>query len=80
MITLALDFQSPSIVRTCHSVGTTRSRETGIDSNGRDKIAKIVKNPLGVVSTQKSPLAVVLFSGDIVLSSTAKSFLILVQK
>ena len=46
--TFALDVQSPRTVRTCHSVGTTRSREFGIKSSGRKKIAEIVKkNHLG---------------------------------
>ena len=41
-------FCSRRTVSTCHSVGTTRPREAGIDSSGRKKIAKVVKNPLGL--------------------------------
>ena len=58
--------QSPRTVRTCHSVGTTRSREAGLNSQWTQKIAEIVKNQLGFFATQEDPLAVVpFFPGDI---------------
>ena len=41
MVTLAMDIQSPTIVRTCHSAGTTRLREAGIDSNGRNRLPRL---------------------------------------
>ena len=34
-IKFVLDVQSPRTVRTCHSVGTTRSREAGTSSSGQ---------------------------------------------
>ena len=49
--------QSPRTARTWHSVGTTRSRQL----QWTQKIAEIVKNPLGFLATQEGPLAVVLF-------------------
>ena len=46
-ITFALDMQSPRTVRTCHSVGTSRSREAGINSNRRRRLPRLCKIHLG---------------------------------
>ena len=79
-ITLALEIQSPRTVRTCHSVGTTCSREAGTNSSGRRRLLKLWKHPHGFLATQEGPLAVVIFPWGRVPLSTTKSFLILVPK
>ena len=78
MTTLALDIQTPSTVRTCHSVGTTRSRETGVDCNGRNRVPS-EKSTWGFFHARRS-IGNGAFSGDIVPSSTTKFFLILIPK
>ena len=45
--------QSPSIVRTRHSAGTTRSRETGIDSNDRNRLPRLSKFHMGFFPRRK---------------------------
>ena len=37
----ALEMQSPRTVRTCPTVGTTRSREAGINSSGHKRLPRL---------------------------------------
>ena len=54
MINFALDMRSPSIVRTCHSVRTSRSREAGIDSYVRNRLPRLLKIYLGFFPRRKA--------------------------
>ena len=60
VINLVLDIQSPRTVRTCHSVGTTRSREAGTNSSGCKRFPTLWKFHLGFFASQECPLAVIL--------------------
>ena len=55
-----LEMQSPRTERTCHSVGTTRSREAGTNSSGCDSSPKLWTNPLRLRAPQEGPSATVL--------------------
>ena len=74
------DKQSPSTVRICHSVGTARTHDVVIESDGCKQIPKIIKNPLGIPSTKESPIGSGTYSGGTVPSSISKIFLILVPR
>ena len=52
-LTFAFDFQSPRTERTCHSVGTTRSREVGTNSGGCRKSPKLWKIHLGCLPCRR---------------------------
>ena len=41
IVVTGLDMQSPRTVRTCHSMGTTRSREAGAHSSGRKRLPRL---------------------------------------
>ena len=71
------DKQSLSTVRICHSVGTTRTHDVVIESDGCKQIPKIMKNPLGIPSTKESPIGSGTSSEP---SSFSKIILILVPR